>query len=225
MINILCDNKNFVVCEKPSGLISELSDDHNISLPAILSKQLGDTELFTVHRLDKDVSGIIVYAKNQQTATKLSNQISENKFEKEYVAIVSKKVNPEEMELCHLLYHDRAKNKTYTVKRKRNGVKEAKLKYKLLSYNVEQDISTLLIKLYTGRTHQIRVQLATIGHSICGDKKYGSQISVKPIRLHSFYLSFYDPQTSEKECFISTPEWIDDITRINLNNHESIYFN
>ena len=124
MINILCDNKNFVVCEKPSGLISELSDDHNISLPAILSKQLGDTELFTVHRLDKDVSGIIVYAKNQQTAAKLSNQISENKFEKEYVAIVSKKVNPEEMELCHLLYHDRAKNKTYTVKRKRNGVKE-----------------------------------------------------------------------------------------------------
>ena len=209
MIKVISDNRSYVVCEKPAGLISEISDDKKISLPAILSEQLGNIELFTVHRLDKEVSGIMVYAKNKQAAASFSQQIQDNRFEKEYIAVVNKRVSPHTAELSNLLFHDRTKNKTYVVKKKRNGVKEAKLKYTLISYDQSENLSTLRIKLYTGRTHQIRVQLAHIGHSICGDKKYGSEIAVKPIRLHSFSLSFYDPATNKKEVFTSIPDWLD----------------
>lgn len=209
MINVIRDNKNYVVCEKPAGFISEYSADIKRSLPAILSEQLGNIELFTVHRLDKEVSGIMVYAKNKQTAASFSQQIQDNRFQKEYIAIVNKIISPDTAELSNLLFHDKTKNKTYVVKKKRNGVKEAKLKYTLVSYDHTNDLSTLRIKLYTGRTHQIRVQLSFIGHPICGDRKYGSEITVKPIRLHSFLLSFYDPATNKKEVFTSIPDWID----------------
>ena len=210
MIKVISDNKNYVVCEKPAGLISEISEDKSKSLPAILSEQLGNIELFTVHRLDKEVSGIMVYAKNKQTAACFSQQIQDDRFEKEYIAAVNKIPSPETAELSNLLFHDKSKNKTYVVKKKRNGVKEARLKYTLISHDEKTDSSTLRIKLYTGRTHQIRVQLAFMGHSILGDRKYGSEISVKPIRLHSFLLSFYDPATNKKEIFTSTPDWIDE---------------
>ena len=209
MINIINDNKNYVVCEKPSGLISEYSENKNISFPAMLAEQLGVTELFTVHRLDKEVGGIMVYAKNKQTAAAFSQQIQDGRFEKEYVAIVNKMISPDTSDLSNLLFHDKTKNKTYVVKKKRNGVKEARLKYTLISYDQASDSSTVRVKLYTGRTHQIRVQMSFIGHSIHGDKKYGSDVSVKPMRLHSFLLSFYDPATDQKETFTSIPNWID----------------
>ena len=209
MLKIISDNKNYVVCEKPSGLISEYSENKNISFPAMLSEQLGGAELFTVHRLDKEVGGIMVYAKNKQTAAAFSQQIQDGRFEKEYIATVNKMISPDTAELSNLLFHDKAKNKTYVVKKKRNGVKEARLKYTLISYDQVSDSSTLRVKLYTGRTHQIRVQMSFIGHSIHGDKKYGSDISVKPIRLHSFLLSFYDHTTNKKETFTSIPDWID----------------
>jgi hypothetical protein len=105
--------------------------------------------------------------------------------------------------------NEKAKNKTNVVKKKRNGVKEAKLKYRLISYDQASDSSTLRVKLYTGRTHQIRVQMSFIGHCIHGDKKYGSDVSVKPMRLHSFLLSFDNPATNNKEIFTSIPDWID----------------
>ena len=209
MIKIISDNKNYVVCEKPSGLISEYSENKNISFPAMLSEQLGGAELFTVHRLDKEVGGIMVYAKNKQTAAAFSQQIQDGRFEKEYIATVNKMISPDTAELSNLLFHDKAKNKTYVVKKKRNGVKEARLKYTLISYDQASDSSTVRVKLYTGRTHQIRVQMSFIGHSIHGDKKYGSDVSVKPMRLHSFLLSFYDPTTNKKETFTSIPDWID----------------
>jgi 23S rRNA pseudouridine1911/1915/1917 synthase len=151
-----------------------------------------------------------VYAKNKQTAACFSQQIQDDRFEKEYIAAVNKIPSPETAELSNLLFHDKSKNKTYVVKKKRNGVKEARLKYTLVSHDEKTDFSTLRIKLYTGRTHQIRVQLAFMGHSILGDRKYGSEISVKPIRFHSFLLSFYDPATNKKEIFTSTPDWIDE---------------
>ncbi len=209
MIKIISDNKNYVVCEKPSGLISEFSENKNISFPAILSEQLGNAELFTVHRLDKEVSGIMVYAKNKHAAAAFSQQIQNGSFEKEYVTIVNGRTSPDKAELVDLLFHDKTKNKTYVVKKKRNGVKEARLKYSLVTYDPSSDSSILRVKLFTGRTHQIRVQLSFIGHSIHGDRKYGSEVAAKPIRLHSFLLSFYDPDTKHKETFTSVPEWLD----------------
>ena len=210
-IKILCDNENFIVCIKEAGLVSEDNSGKNseISLPAILSSQLGDTQLFAVHRLDKEVSGVMVYAKNKESAANISRQITEGKLEKEYLTLVSGKTEADTAELRHLLFHDRMKNKTYVVDRKRNGVKEALLRYTLISYNETNDTSILRVRLYTGRTHQIRVQLSHIGHPVCGDKKYGSRYVAKNVMLHSFYLAFYDPETSERLCFTCLPQWAD----------------
>ncbi len=208
MINILYDSKEFVVCEKPSGLVSEYSENASSSLPAILGEQLGVEKLYTVHRLDKEVSGAIVYAKTQEAASELSRQIANGSFKKEYIAVVSGRLPDDEARLCDLLFHDRQKNKTFVVKKKRAGVKEAILEYKLLSYDESEDLSTLKIRLFTGRTHQIRVQLASRGFPICGDRKYGSQKHVKPIRLHSHSLSFNDyTKQSETLSFLSDPIW------------------
>ena len=208
MINILYDSKEFVVCEKPSGLVSEYSGNASSSLPAILGEQLGGQNLYTVHRLDKEVSGAIVYAKTQEAASELSKQITNGNFKKEYIAVVTGKLPEDEARLCDLLFHDRQKNKTFVVKKKRAGVKEAILEYKLLSYDENENLSTLKIRLFTGRTHQIRVQLASRGFPICGDRKYGSQKHVKPIKLHSYSLSFNDyTNQGETLSFLSDPIW------------------
>ena len=206
MINVLYDCKDFVVCEKPSGFISERAEGSNNSLPIILEGQLNEKELFTVHRLDKEVSGVMVYAKTSKYASHLSSQINNGDFKKEYIAKVFGRLPEDEARLCDLLFHDRQRNKTYVVNRKRAGVKEAILEYKLLSYDNSDDISTLKIYLFTGRTHQIRVQLASRGCPICGDRKYGSSITLNPIRLHSHYLSFKDTK-GKTLSFSSDPEW------------------
>ena len=208
MINILYDSKDFVVCEKNAGLVSEYSENAASSLPSLLSQQLGIEKLYTVHRLDREVGGAIVYAKTQNAAAELTKQITDGSLKKEYIAVVSGRLPEDEARLCDLLFHDRQKNKTYVVKKKRAGVKEAILEYKLLLYNAEENLSTLKIRLLTGRTHQIRVQLASRGFPICGDRKYGSALHVKPIRLHSYLLSFADTsKNGEILTFTSEVDW------------------
>lgn len=208
MINILYDSKDFVVCEKSAGLVSEYSENTASSLPALLAEQLGIEKLYTVHRLDREVGGAIVYAKTQKAASELTKQITDGSLKKEYIAVVPGRLPEDEARLCDLLFHDKQKNKTYVVKKKRAGVKEAILEYKLISYNAEENISTLKIRLLTGRTHQIRVQLASRGFPICGDRKYGSQIHVKPIRLHSYLLSFANTsKNGEILTFTSEVNW------------------
>ena len=213
MINILYEDSDIVVCEKESGLLSEYSENSPISLPKLLASQLNVKELFTVHRLDKDVGGVIVYAKNTQSASKLSSQMTDGSFKKQYVAVASGRLEEESGTLCDLLFHDIKKNKTYTAKKKRAGVKEAILNYNELLYDEENDLSVLNISLVTGRTHQIRVQLASRKCPILGDRKYGSSLNLKPIRLYSYSLSFSHPKSNEIVSVSSTPSWLSEYTK------------
>ena len=206
MIKIIHESDKFVVCEKPSGLVSEYTDK-SPSLPQTLCTQLNLEEIFTVHRLDREVSGAIVYAKTQKAAAFLSKQITDGSFNKEYITQVRGNLPESEARLCDLLFHDRQKNKTFVVKKKRTGVKEAILEYSLLNYDKQENLSTLKIQLFTGRTHQIRVQLASRGFPVCGDRKYGSSENIKPIRLHSHHLSFFAPN-GKMLSFTSEPEWL-----------------
>lgn len=212
MIKILKDTPDLVVCVKPAGYISEMTETNVPSVPRQLIAEQGYSELYTVHRLDKEVGGVMVYAKSAEAAAALSRQISDKIFDKQYLAEVHGTPANERGVLDDLLFYDRKRNKTYIVGRERKGVKSASLEYALIDRRASSSI--LQIKLFTGRTHQIRVQLASRKLSILGDKKYGSPDSVKPVRLHSFRLSFNDIKTGERQVFSEFPEWFDDESKI-----------
>lgn len=186
-----------MVCIKPVGLDSE----HE--LLAIL----GDN-VYTVHRLDKNVGGVMVYAKTKEAAASLSKQIQDGQMVKEYLAMVEG-TPPEEGVLEDLLFKDSRKNKVFVVERKRAGVKAAKLTYKLLAAG---ERSLVHIRLYTGRSHQIRVQFASRGFPLVGDKKYGARGKEKEIGLFSCKLTFI--HCGQSRSFSALPDWIP--SKINL---------
>lgn len=201
MINILFEDKSIVVCEKPVGVSSQGEDPN--SMITLLKSQL-NSDIFPIHRLDQTVGGLMVYAKNSQAAGKLSGQMAQDQFTKEYLAIVQGTLEKDEDTLEDLLFHDKRKNKSYVVDRQRNGVKSAKLSYKVLDSRNES--SLIRVHLYTGRTHQIRVQFASRKHPLIGDGKYGDKSNKNNISLYSAYLKFSHPFKKEVLEFSSKPD-------------------
>ena len=195
-MEILYDDQNLIVIVKPVGLDSE----HDV--PKVLMEEFGE-EVFTLHRLDKNVGGVMVYGRNKKTAAIMSNQIQQGSMIKEYLAKVHG-TPPESGVLEDLLFKDSKKNKVFVVKRQRAGVKKAKLEYKRLT---EGDESLVHIRLYTGRSHQIRVQFASRGYPLVGDHKYGSRSELKAPMLFSHKITF--PYMGKEVSFESTPRWAD----------------
>ena len=194
MIEILYEDKNIVCCEKPCGISSEKE------LPEMLSSELG-CEIFTLHRLDTPVGGVMVYAKNKNAAAKMSRKIAEQSdFEKTYLAVCEGEFDEPEGVMEDLLFKDSAKNKSFVVKRERRGVKKAKLCYRPLG-TAEFDgrkCTLVEITLKTGRSHQIRVQFSSRRHPLIGDGKYGSKINC-PIALFSHKIE------TDGKCFVKNP--------------------
>ncbi len=201
MIKIYYDDKDIVVCEKPFGVSSQKSSGEN--MVDALSEQL-KCDVFPVHRLDTTTTGIMTFAKNERSAAVISKFISEGKFSKKYLAICHGCVD-DCGKMQDFLYHDRIKNKSFVVNKKRKGSKEAILEYERLFYDKERELSLVKITLITGRTHQIRVQLASRGFMLYGDGKYGAKDNAK-IALHSHSLELFHPISGEKMCFESHPE-------------------
>lgn len=199
-LQIIFENELYIVLIKPKGVLSE--EGSGKSVASLLVRD----ELYTVHRLDKDVSGVMVYAKTKAAAANLSAQMQNGKFKKEYFTVVEGK--PLESErLVDLLFHDKSKNKTYVVKRQRKGVKEAILTYERLDSKTTDngELSLLKVKLETGRTHQIRVQFASRGFPLFGDRKYGSK-AIGNIALFSCKISFICPAKNERVTFETNPQ-------------------
>ena len=187
-------NRDFVACIKPVGLDSEQE------LPAALQEQVGG-EIFTLHRLDKNVGGVMVYARNKQAAAQLSKTITNGEMVKEYLAMVHG-TPPAEGDWEDLLFKDSRKNKVFVVKRQRAGVKAARLTYQCLKAG---DESLVRIRLYTGRSHQIRVQFASRGFPLVGDHKYGSRDAATAPMLFSCCITF--PYRGQLQRFEAYPEW------------------
>ena len=193
-MEILYSDKELVVCVKPVGLDSE----HEV--PAALSEALGG-EIFTLHRLDKNVGGVMVYARTKAAAASLSRAIQEGRLVKEYVAMVHG-TPPERGDWEDLLWKDSKKNKVFVVKRMRGGVKKARLEFIRLTAGEE---SLVRIRLHTGRSHQIRVQFASRGYPLVGDHKYGAKDSSPAPMLFSCKLTF--PYRGKTLQFEAKPDW------------------
>ena len=193
-VQILHKEKDFVVCVKPVGLDSETQ------MPAALKEELGG-ELFPLHRLDKNVGGVMVYARTKTAAASLSGAIQNGQMRKEYVAKVHGNP-PETGDWTDLLFKDSRKNKVFVVKRPRKGVKEARLEFTRLSAGTTSQVH---IRLHTGRSYQIRVQFASRGYPLLGDHKYGSRDGAAAPLLFSCRISF--PWQGQALTFSALPQW------------------
>lgn len=193
-MEILYSDRDIAVCVKPVGLNSEAD------VPAALKEELGG-EIFTVHRLDMNVGGVMVYARNSKAAAELSRAIQSGDMVKEYLAIVHG-ATPDSGLLEDLLWKDSSKNKVFVVNRERKGVKKAKLEYKTLH---QAENSLVRIRLHTGRSHQIRVQFASRGFPLLGDHKYGARDGFTAPYLFSCKLTF--PFRGKVLTFEATPDW------------------
>lgn len=200
-IKLLFEDAHIIVCLKPPGIQSE-----SPGMTELLAERCLCPEVFCIHRLDKAVGGVMVYAKTRAAAAALSAQLSSGAFEKEYLAVLPGVPAEEHAELCDLLYRDARENKSFVVKRMRRGVKEARLSYHVLERAGE--LSLVSVRLYTGRTHQIRVQFASRALPLLGDGKYGSKVRICPLALFSHILAFQHPESGKPMKFSALPERI-----------------
>lgn len=193
-MEILYSDKDIAVCVKPVGLDSEQE------LPQALQKILPG-HIFPVHRLDKNVGGVMVYARTRAAAAALNRAIASGEMEKEYVALVHG-TPPQQGQWQDLLWKDSGKNKVYVVSRERKGVKSASLSYRLLKAGEQ---SLVRVRLQTGRSHQIRVQFASRRYPLLGDHKYGARDDYSAPRLFSCRVAF--PFGGKQLSFEALPDW------------------
>jgi len=207
---ILYIDKYIIVCVKPAGLLSEESGNKR-SMPLMLKEYLSSigerTDIYTLHRLDKNVGGVMVFARNSTSASILAADISGRKLKKEYLAVVRGIPSPESGSMTDLLLHDAVHNKTYIVDSMRKGVREARLRYSTICTGKinGKAIALVDIRLETGRTHQIRVQFASRKMPLIGDGRYGSRDGGDTPALWAYRLEFKHPKTKKRLEFAFPP--------------------
>ena len=179
-MEILYQDADILVCIKPARV---LSTDEPGGLPELVRQALGekDADVRTVHRLDRVVSGLMVLARNAAAASELSRQIREGCFEKEYLAVVHGAPAEKSGTFRNLLGRDKARRMTFVAEREGKGIQEAVLDFSLLVSRNE--MSKVRIRLHTGRTHQIRVQFASRGMPLVGERKYSERNDACEIAL------------------------------------------
>ena len=193
-MEILYSDKHLAVIVKPVGMDSE----HEV--PQALSEMLGG-DIFPIHRLDKNVGGVMVFARGKAAAATLSKAVQEGAMVKEYIAMVHG--SPEESgDWSDFLFKDSSKNKVFVVKKERKGVKKARLEFVRLT---NEDPATVRIRLHTGRSHQIRVQFSSRGFPLVGDHKYGSRDEKTAPMLFSCCITF--PWKGEEKKYEALPDW------------------
>lgn len=200
-MEILYEDNHLLVVVKPTYVLSQSDGSDTKDMLTILKKYLkekynkpGNVYLGLVHRLDKEVGGVMVFAKTSKAASRLSEQVRLHQFEKYYLAVVKGKVESN-------TYKDKILREEYQSKIDEKG-KEAILSFETLK--VIDNNSLVKIKLLTGRHHQIRVQFSARGHYLLGDKRYGKKGEF-PLALYAYHLAFYHPITKEKLIFENIP--------------------
>ncbi len=202
-MELIYQDKDIVVCVKPARV---LSTDEPGGMPELVRQALGTDDVRTVHRLDRVVSGLMVLALSAEAASELSRQIREDRFEKEYLAVIHGEPEQDEGRFCDLLLRDKARKMTMVANEPGKGVQPASLRYRVLNRN--NGMSRVRVALETGRTHQIRVQFASRGLPLVGERKYSTLEDDCEIALWSYRLAFTHPTTGKPMEFTLKPPTI-----------------
>lgn len=208
-LNILYEDNHIIVVIKPFNVLSQADDTNDIDMLTIIKDYIkekynkpGNVYLGLVHRLDRPVSGVMVFAKTSKAASRLSEEVRNKTMHKYYLAVVHGKTKDEET-LVDKISKDTKTNNSYI---DANG-KESILTYKTLYYDKDKDLSLIEVDLKTGRHHQIRLQLSNINHPLYGDQRYGLGEKVQ-LALYAYKLCFTHPVSKEELCFKYLPEKI-----------------
>ena len=211
-LNVIYEDNNIIVVEKTVNIPSQGDKTGDIDMLTIVKQYLkekynkpGNVYLGLVHRLDRPVGGVMVFAKTSKAAARLSEQVREKIFKKKYLVIANGKFNKNSGILEDYLLKNEKNNMSKSVPEGTENAKYSKLEYEVLKYDSDLDLSVLRINLYTGRHHQIRVQLSSRGHSIYGDQKYGGRGHGKQICLWAYELTILHPITKEEMTFKAIP--------------------
>lgn len=201
-MDLLYVDEAVVVCIKPARV---LSTDEPGGLPELVRLALGDPEadIRTVHRLDRVVSGVMVLARSASAASEISRQVREDEFQKEYLAVIHGTPETSAGTLTDLLYRDKARRMTMVASELGRGVQEAVLDYQIVGKC--ENLSKVAIRLLTGRTHQIRVQFASRGLPLVGERKYSTLNDPCEIALWSHKIGFVHPLTGKRMEFSKEP--------------------
>ena len=203
-MTVLYRDEALVLCLKPAGV---LSTDEPGGMPELLRAALGVGAVRSVHRLDRVVSGLMVYALSAEAAAALSRSVREGTFRKEYLAVIHFRPHEDAGTFRDLLRRDPIERKTKVAKAPGRDVREAVLDYEVLDR--AQGLSLVRITLRTGRTHQIRAQFSSRGLPVWGDKKYSRWPDEGSIALWSHRLAFPHPVTGEAMEYIAPPPEIE----------------
>lgn len=214
-LKVIYEDNHIIVVEKPVNIPSQGDKTGDTDMLTIIKEYIkekynkpGNVYLGLIHRLDRPVGGVMVFAKTSKAAARLSEQVREKEFQKSYLVIVDGKMEKEKETLEDYLLKNEKTNTSKVVKEGTKNSKYASLDYEVLKYDKELNLSVLKILLHTGRHHQIRVQLSSRGHSIYGDQKYGGRGHGKQIALWAYKLQISHPVSKEKIEFIDIPEKI-----------------
>lgn len=217
MINVLYEDNHIIVVEKPINMLSQKDKTKDIDLLELVKAYIketyqkpGNVYVGLVHRLDRPVGGIMVFAKTSKAASRLSKQIQTHELRKEYLAVVHGIIKEDYGTYIDKL--EKLENGNTIVSEKG---KESELEYEVLKRNAQEQMTLVKINLKTGRHHQIRVQFASRNHPLCGDQRYGIQDKTQ-IALYAYKLVFHHPTTKKLLVFKQLPPRCDYWTKFTL---------
>ena len=213
-LKIIYEDNQIIVVEKKPNIPSLADKTGDIDMLSLVKQYIkekynkpGEVYLGLVHRLDRPVGGVMVFARTSKAASRLSNTIREKKMQKTYLAVVDGIIENKAGTLENYLYKDQRNNISKVVDKNKKNAKLANLDYKVLSISEKNKLTLVEIDLHTGRHHQIRVQFANINHSLFGDQKYGTRGKGKQIALWAYKLTLIHPVTKKEMTFIDEPNW------------------
>ena len=214
-LKVIHEDNHIIVVEKPVNIPSQGDKTGDVDMLSIIKAYLkekynkpGEVYLGLVHRLDRPTGGVMVFAKTSKAASRLSEQVRNKEFHKQYLCIIDGKMENSKGTFKDYLYKNERANTSRIAKPNEKNAKEAILDYEVIKYNEEINLSVIKVNLHTGRHHQIRVQFSSRKHSLYGDQKYGTRGKGKQLALWAYSLSFKHPTTKEELSFEDYPEKI-----------------